>query len=113
MLAIFKTLDGLLEAVSALPSTIKGLKVQRNLCSFQAPSEHLDMSKDLVEQTRTVINKAISDKFYSDSEVVDYSLKSYCGDHCPDTDGYYIRIETKASERLGKQLFNGELGSLD
>tara|TARA_R100000541_G_scaffold29323_1_gene38485 strand:+ start:212 stop:553 length:342 start_codon:yes stop_codon:yes gene_type:complete len=113
MVAIFKTLDGLLEAVSSLPSTIKGLKVQRNLCSFQAPSEHLDMSKDLVEQTRTVINKAISDEFYSDYEVVDFSLKNYCGDHCPDTDSYYIMIETKESERLGKQLFNGELGNLD
>ena len=113
MMSTFKTLEGLLEAVASLPPTIKGLKVQRNLCSFQAPSDDLDMSKDLVEQTRIVINKAISDKFYSDYEVVDYSLKSYCGDRYADTDGYYIMIETKASEKLGKQLFNGELGSLD
>lgn len=113
MMAIFKTLEGLLEAVESLPSTIKGLKVQRNLCSFQAPSEQLDMSKDLVEQTKRVINKALSDKFYSDYEVVDYSLKSYCGDRYADTDGYYIMIQTKESEKLGKQLFNGELGSLD
>ena len=113
MMSTFKTLEGLLEAVASLPPTIKGLKVQRNLCSFQAPSDHLDMSKDLVEQTRIVINKAISDKFYSDYEVVDFSLKSYCGDRFAATDGYYIMIETKASEKLGKQLFNGELGSLD
>ena len=113
MLAIFEKLDELLEAVAALPSTIEGLKVQRNLCSFQAPSEHLDMSKDLVEQTKTVINKAISDEFYSDYKVEEYILKSYCGDHCPDTDGYYIQLETKESERLGRQLFNGKFGSLD
>ena len=113
MMSTFKTLEGLLEAVASLPPTIKGLKVQRNLCSFQAPSDDLDMSKDLVEQTRIVINKAISDKFYSDYEVVDFSLKSYCGDRYADTDGYYIMIETKESEKLGKQLFNGELGSLD
>jgi len=50
MMATFKTLEGLLEAVASLPPTIKGLKVQRNLCSFQAPSDDLDMSKDLVEQ---------------------------------------------------------------
>ena len=43
----------------------------------------------------------------------EYILKSYCGDHCPDTDGYYIQLETKESEKLGRQLFNGELGSLD
>lgn len=110
---IFKTLDGLLEAVAALPSTIEGLKVQRNLCTFQPPSDNLDMDKDLVEQTKRVIDKAISDEFYSDYEVLEYYLKSYCGDAYPDTDGYYIQIETKESDRLGKQLFNGELGSLD
>lgn len=110
---IFETLDELLEAVAALPLTIEGLKVQRNLCLFQPPSTHLDMNKDLVEQTRIIINKAISDEFYSDYEVIDYALKSYCGDHCPDTDGYYIQIETKESEKLGRQLRNGELGSLD
>jgi hypothetical protein len=42
-----------------------------------------------------------------------YMLHSPCGDYCPDTDSYYIKIETKASKRLGEQLFNGELGSLD
>ena len=104
MMSTFKTLEGLLEAVASLPPTIKGLKVQRNLCSFQAPSDDLDMSKDLVEQTRIVINKAISDKFYSDYEVVDYSLKSYCGDRYADTDGYYIMIETKASEKIRRTI---------
>lgn len=110
---IFKTLDGLLEAVAALPSTIEGLKVQRNLCTFQPPSDRLDMSKDLVEQTKKVINKALSDKLYSDYKVECFVLKSYCGDYCPETDGYYIQIETKQSEKLYKKLLNGELGSLD
>jgi len=112
-MATFKTLNGLLEAVSALPSTIEYLKVQRNLNSFQAPSDYLDMTKDLAVQTKKIIDKAISDKFYSDYEVMYYRLHAHCGDHCPDTDSYYIMIETKESKRLGEQLFNGELGSLD
>jgi hypothetical protein len=113
MMATFKTLEGLLEAVSALPSTIKYLKVQRNLNSFQAPSDYLDMNKDLAVQTKKIIDKALSDERFNDYEVLYYRLNSHCGDHCPDTDSYYIMIETKASKRLGKQLFNGELGSLD
>lgn len=112
-MATFKTLDGLLEAVSALPSTIKYLKVQRNLNSFQAPSDYLDMNKDLAVQTKKIIDKALSDERFNDYEVMYYMLHSHCGDYCPDTDSYYIKIETKASKRLGEQLFNGELGSLD
>ena len=112
-MATFKTLDGLLEAVSALPSTIEYLKVQSNLNSFQPPFDYLDMNKDLAVQTKKIIDKAISDKFYSGDEVMYYRLHSHCGDHCADTDSYYIMIKTKASKRLGEQLFNGELGSLD
>lgn len=114
-MATFKTLDALLEAVAALPSTIKYLKVQRNLNSFQAPSDYLDMNKDLAVQTKIIIDKALSDEQFKDSdyEVMYYTLNSHCGDHCPDTDSYYIMIETKASEHLGNQLSSGKLGKLD
>lgn len=112
-MAIFRTQEELLRAVSILPPTIEGLKVQRSLQSFSPPSTHLDMSMDLVEQTKEVIKKAFSDPMFFDTKVEYYRLHSYCGDYCPDTDGYYIMMETKASERLGKKLFNGELGSLD
>jgi len=112
-MATFKTLDGLLEAVAALPSTIKYLKVQRNLNSFQAPSDYLDMDKELAGQTKIIIDKALSDEQFKDYEVMYYTLNSHCGDRCPDTDSYYIMIETKESERLVKQLFSGKLGKLD
>jgi len=112
-MATFKTLNELLEAVSALPSTIEYLKVQRNLNSFQAPSDYLDMTKDLAVQTKKIIDKALSDELFNDYEVMYYRLHAHCGDHCPDTDSYYIMIETKESKRLGDKLFNGELGSLD
>lgn len=112
-MGIYKTQEELLKAVAALPSTIKGLKVQHSLQSFQPPSTHLDMSKDLVEQTKEVLDSARADEMFLDYEIIDYSLNAYCGNYMPDTDGYYIQMETKASKKLGEKLFKGELGSLD
>ena len=113
MLAIFETLEGLLEAVSSLPPTIKYLKVQRNLNTFQPPSDYLDMTKDLAIQTKKIIDKALSDERFNDYEVIHYRLNSHCADRFAATDSYYIMIETKASKRLGNKLFNAELGRLD
>ena len=82
-MGIFRTQEELLRAVSLLPPTIEGLKVQRSLQSFSPPSTHLDMSMDLVEQTKEVIKKAFSDPMFSDTKVEYYRLHSYCGDYCP------------------------------
>ena len=79
-MATFKTLDALLEAVAALPSTIKYLKVQRNLNSFQAPSDYLDMKEMLVKLDSNSVQVQgaldILDSYFENKAINQFELES-------------------------------------
>ena len=104
------TLEELIKAIGMLPNTIKSIKVQSSLDSFNPNSVKLDWTKDLKSLTKIIIEEAILerpeifiDKFY---------LRSYFGPG-GGNDPYYISLSSDKSRAFASSMAKGDLGSLD
>jgi len=108
----FTSLNDLMKAVKKLPDTIKSIKVQANLSSFNPDSIELNPkdNKDWRKEVENILKKALKEK--GGNEIDEFTLRSYYGVGRP-TDPYYINLDSKSSRDFAERMGRGEYGSLD
>ena len=109
--AEFDNVKDLLYAVKKLPDTIKYIKVQSNLNTFQAPMVEISPAdKNWKKQVEDIVKSVLKQKEAKDIDK--YSLRSFFGAGRP-TDPYYITFSTEKSRDFADRMGRGEYGKLD